>query len=349
MLNPNHWFFSNCFINYFQWPKEVSGHQLSVRVSALQLSVRGCIHVHFHQHQSVSTVINLDNHWSRHYQVEGQDDPSFRWLSVCHQSGQPAGDHQMTPALIFSDCPLSSVCHQSGQSQWLDITRWPQPSFSWLFTSISVSSVWTMAGHHQMTPAFSDCPLPLVSMLSIWTTSWTSWDDPSCQFQWLSMSISISGQDITSRPQLSISVTVHVHQHDTCHQSGQDITSRPQLSISVAVHVHQRVNCHQTGQDITSLLPGWWSEFNFHVTGRFVHTPHTARQHLWYLWLLLLSVRRVRSDIGRHSYSCSCYYSCCYCYPYQFDHWLIDDCLYSAIFRSLEQTHCAHMWFYVSD
>ena len=29
--------------------------------------------------------------------------------------------------------------------------------------------------------------------------------------------------------------------------------------------------------------------------------------------------------------------------------WLIDDRLYSAILRSLEQTHCAHMWFYMSD
>ena len=29
--------------------------------------------------------------------------------------------------------------------------------------------------------------------------------------------------------------------------------------------------------------------------------------------------------------------------------WLIDDCLYSAILRFLEQTHCAHMWFYMSD
>ena len=29
--------------------------------------------------------------------------------------------------------------------------------------------------------------------------------------------------------------------------------------------------------------------------------------------------------------------------------WLIDDRLYSAILRSLEQTHCARMWFYMSD
>ena len=29
--------------------------------------------------------------------------------------------------------------------------------------------------------------------------------------------------------------------------------------------------------------------------------------------------------------------------------WLIDDHLYSAILRSLEQTHCACMWFYMSD
>ena len=27
----------------------------------------------------------------------------------------------------------------------------------------------------------------------------------------------------------------------------------------------------------------------------------------------------------------------------------IDDRLYSAILRSLEQTHCARMWFYMSD
>ena len=30
-------------------------------------------------------------------------------------------------------------------------------------------------------------------------------------------------------------------------------------------------------------------------------------------------------------------------------YWLIDDRLYSAIRRSLEQTHCARMWFYMSD
>ena len=29
--------------------------------------------------------------------------------------------------------------------------------------------------------------------------------------------------------------------------------------------------------------------------------------------------------------------------------WLIDDHLYSAILRSLEQTHCARLWFNVSD
>ena len=29
--------------------------------------------------------------------------------------------------------------------------------------------------------------------------------------------------------------------------------------------------------------------------------------------------------------------------------WLIDDRLYSAILRSLEQTHCARMWCYMSD
>ena len=28
---------------------------------------------------------------------------------------------------------------------------------------------------------------------------------------------------------------------------------------------------------------------------------------------------------------------------------LIDDRLYSAILRSLEQNHCARMWFYMSD
>ena len=28
---------------------------------------------------------------------------------------------------------------------------------------------------------------------------------------------------------------------------------------------------------------------------------------------------------------------------------LIDDRLYSAILRSLEETHCACMWFYISD
>ena len=29
--------------------------------------------------------------------------------------------------------------------------------------------------------------------------------------------------------------------------------------------------------------------------------------------------------------------------------WLIDDSLYSAILHSLEQTHCARLWFYMSD
>ena len=29
--------------------------------------------------------------------------------------------------------------------------------------------------------------------------------------------------------------------------------------------------------------------------------------------------------------------------------WLIDDHLYSTILRSLEQTHCARLWFYMSD
>jgi len=29
--------------------------------------------------------------------------------------------------------------------------------------------------------------------------------------------------------------------------------------------------------------------------------------------------------------------------------WIDDDCLYSAILCSLEQTHCARMWFYMSD
>ena len=29
--------------------------------------------------------------------------------------------------------------------------------------------------------------------------------------------------------------------------------------------------------------------------------------------------------------------------------WLIDDRLYSAILCSLEQIHCARMWFYMSD
>ena len=29
--------------------------------------------------------------------------------------------------------------------------------------------------------------------------------------------------------------------------------------------------------------------------------------------------------------------------------WLIDDSLYSAIPHSLEQAHCTHIWFYMSD
>ena len=31
------------------------------------------------------------------------------------------------------------------------------------------------------------------------------------------------------------------------------------------------------------------------------------------------------------------------------ENWHIDDRLYSAILRSLEQTHCSRMWFYMSD
>ena len=30
-------------------------------------------------------------------------------------------------------------------------------------------------------------------------------------------------------------------------------------------------------------------------------------------------------------------------------YWLTDDRLYNAVLRSLEQTHCARMWFYMSD
>ena len=33
----------------------------------------------------------------------------------------------------------------------------------------------------------------------------------------------------------------------------------------------------------------------------------------------------------------------------RFFDWLIDDHLYSAILHSLEQTHCARMWFYMSN
>ena len=35
--------------------------------------------------------------------------------------------------------------------------------------------------------------------------------------------------------------------------------------------------------------------------------------------------------------------------PHRRGDFLIDDRLYSAILRSLEQTHCARMWFYMSD
>ena len=36
----------------------------------------------------------------------------------------------------------------------------------------------------------------------------------------------------------------------------------------------------------------------------------------------------------------------CFCFCFLF---LFDDHLYSAILRSLEQTHCARLWFYMSD
>ena len=34
---------------------------------------------------------------------------------------------------------------------------------------------------------------------------------------------------------------------------------------------------------------------------------------------------------------------------FAFKYKLIDDSLYSSILRSLEQTHCARMWFFMSD
>ena len=45
---------------------------------------------------------------------------------------------------------------------------------------------------------------------------------------------------------------------------------------------------------------------------------------------------------------CVCVCVCvCFCFLCFFV--LIDDRLYSAILRSLEQTHCARAWFYMSD
>ena len=44
-------------------------------------------------------------------------------------------------------------------------------------------------------------------------------------------------------------------------------------------------------------------------------------------------------------------FNCCVVYALMYDtmYFLIDVRLYSAILRSLEQTHCARMWFYMSD
>ena len=109
------------------------------------------------------------------------------------------------------------------------------------------------------------------------------------------------------------------------------------------------------------MLLGRWSEFNFHATGRFVHTPDTEHQHLQYLWILLQSRR---SDIGRHSYtytssshSCSCY-SCCCCYPHQFDKLkgicqlvpksLLGHCL-NCWWSEVKTFFCITLWCHVND
>ena len=49
-----------------------------------------------------------------------------------------------------------------------------------------------------------------------------------------------------------------------------------------------------------------------------------------------------------HAASVSSFKSSLKTFPNLID-WLIDDHLYSAILRSLEQTHCARLWFYMSD
>ena len=87
---------------------------------------------------------------------------------------------------------MSTVISQSGQ----DIISQPQLSIS---VTVHIhqrvnchQSIWT--GHHQSTPAvnFSDRPLPSACQLSSVDLDRTSSVNPSCQFQWLSTSISVS-------------------------------------------------------------------------------------------------------------------------------------------------------------
>ena len=254
-------------------------------------------------HQMTPAFIFSDCSHPWVYHQSGQWQDSTRWAqlsvtahfhwSVCYQSGPVQLSISVTVHVH-----QHVNCHQSVQ----DITSQPQLSIS---VTVHIhqrvnchQSIWT--GHHQSTPAvnFSDCPHPSACQLSSVNLDRTSPVNPSCQFQWLSTSISVStvisrsGQDIISQPQLSISVVVHVHQRVNYHQSGQDIISQPQLSDQfqwLPTSISMSTVISRSGQDITSLLPGWWSEFNFHVTGRFVHTPDTALQHLWYPWLLLQS------------------------------------------------------------
>ena len=74
-----------------------------------------------------------------------------------------------------------------------------------------------------------------------------------------------------------------------------------------------------------------------------------SRQYLYRYWFVDLSWERAYHYIYYEKN-----FEMCICF-WQFDcpevtlYWLIDDHLYSAILRSLEQTHCARMWFYMSD
>ena len=265
----------------FQWPS--TSISMSTVISLFRTSPvnPSC------QFQWLSTSISMSAVISQ----SGQDITSQPQLSIlvtvhihqrvnCHQSIW-TGHHHSTPAVNFSDCPHPSVCQLSSVN--LDRTSPVNPScqFQWLCTSISMSTVISLDRTSSVNPSCQFQWLSTSISVSSVNLDRTSSVNPSCQFQRLSTSISVStvisqsGQDITSQPQLSISVTVHIHQRVNCHQSGQDIISQPQLSISVTVYIHQCVNCHQSGQDIISQ-----PQLSISVTVH-IHQRVNCHQSIW--------------------------------------------------------------------